>query len=147
MMRKGQSALEYLVTYGWAILAIVIVAAILWYFGVFNPSRFTSSHQCGGFSDFQCLDYAVNAGGNTTIVLGNKLGTQINVTTIEIGNSTANCSIVSASDISANGQVTGTCLSNTMPAANAGNTYNVNVTFTDMTSGLTHSDSGFIGSS
>ena len=30
MKKRGQSALEYLVTYGWAILAIVIVAAVLW---------------------------------------------------------------------------------------------------------------------
>ncbi len=145
-MRKGQSALEYLVTYGWAILAIVIVAAVLWYFGVFNPSRFTASHQCGGFSSFQCLDYAVNASGNVTISLGNKLGAPITVTVLQIGNSSAVCSFNPTGNIGANGDVIGTCTYASLPAPNAGGTYDVNVTFTDTTSGLTHSDSGFIGS-
>jgi len=35
MNRKGQSATEYLMTYGWAILAIAIVGALL-YTQVFN---------------------------------------------------------------------------------------------------------------
>lgn len=34
--RKGQSAIEYLTTYGWAILAIVVVAAVLLQMGVFS---------------------------------------------------------------------------------------------------------------
>ena len=35
-MKKGQAAMEYLMTYGWAILVIVIVLAALLYLGVFN---------------------------------------------------------------------------------------------------------------
>ncbi len=49
--KKSQSALEYMMTYGWAILIIVIVAVILYSMGIFNPSSsvtFTSS----GFSPF-----------------------------------------------------------------------------------------------
>ncbi len=51
LTKKGQSALEYMMTYGWAILIIVIVAVILYSMGIFNPSSsvtFTSS----GFSPF-----------------------------------------------------------------------------------------------
>ena len=33
MDRKGQSALEYLMTYGWAILIIIIVGGVLYYYG------------------------------------------------------------------------------------------------------------------
>ncbi len=36
--KDSQSALEYMMTYGWAILIIVIVAAVLYSFGIFNPS-------------------------------------------------------------------------------------------------------------
>jgi len=36
---KGQTALEYLITYGWAILVILVVLAVLWYYGVFNPNK------------------------------------------------------------------------------------------------------------
>ncbi len=34
--KKGQSALEYLMTYGWALVVIVIVIAALFAFGVFE---------------------------------------------------------------------------------------------------------------
>jgi len=42
--KKGQSALEYLMTYGWALVVIVIVIAALFAFGVFNtPKQCTST--------------------------------------------------------------------------------------------------------
>ena len=53
--KRSQSALEYMMTYGWAILIIVIVAVILYSMGIFNPSSsvtFTSS----GFSPFTVND-------------------------------------------------------------------------------------------
>ncbi|MCJ7450798.1 MAG: hypothetical protein MUP58_03600 [Candidatus Nanohaloarchaeota archaeon QJJ-9] len=37
--RKGQSAIEYLTTYGWALLAIVIVGAVLMQMGVFSQCQ------------------------------------------------------------------------------------------------------------
>jgi hypothetical protein len=41
--KKAQSALEYMMTYGWAILIIVIVAVILYSMGIFNPSSSISA--------------------------------------------------------------------------------------------------------
>jgi hypothetical protein len=38
--RKGQAAVEFLMTYGWAILAAVIAIGVLAYFGVFSPGKF-----------------------------------------------------------------------------------------------------------
>ncbi len=40
MIRKGQAAVEFLMTYGWAILAAVIAIGVLAYFGVFSPGKF-----------------------------------------------------------------------------------------------------------
>ncbi|MEM0201836.1 MAG: hypothetical protein QXR73_01515, partial [Candidatus Micrarchaeaceae archaeon] len=37
---KSQSAMEYLMTYGWAILIIAVVLAALFELGVFNPLTF-----------------------------------------------------------------------------------------------------------
>lgn len=34
--RKGQGALEYLTTYGWAVLVVISVGLIMWKFGLFN---------------------------------------------------------------------------------------------------------------
>ena len=40
IMIKSQSAMEYLMTYGWAILIIAVVLAALFELGVFNPMTF-----------------------------------------------------------------------------------------------------------
>ena len=39
MERKGQAAMEFLMTYGWAILAAIIAIGVLAYFGVFSPGK------------------------------------------------------------------------------------------------------------
>ncbi len=43
MQRKGQAAMEFLMTYGWAILAAIIAIGVLAYFGVFSPGKFVPS--------------------------------------------------------------------------------------------------------
>jgi len=40
--KKGQAAMEFLMTYGWAIMAAVIAIGVLAYFGVFSPGKYTS---------------------------------------------------------------------------------------------------------
>jgi len=43
---KGQTALEYLITYGWAIIVILVVLAVLWYYGIFTPSKWQGQGNC-----------------------------------------------------------------------------------------------------
>lgn len=43
---KGQGALEYLMTYGWALLIIVVVGAALFALGIFSPQ---TKSVCTGF--------------------------------------------------------------------------------------------------
>ncbi len=71
--RRAQSALEYLMTYGWAILIIVIVGAALFALGVFNPSENTGM-QVKGLSNFHIDDAALTQQGNLTLILGVKTG-------------------------------------------------------------------------
>ena len=40
MQKRGQAAMEFLMTYGWAILAAIIVIGVLAYFGVLSPDKF-----------------------------------------------------------------------------------------------------------
>jgi len=42
MEKRGQAAMEFLMTYGWAILAAVITIGVLAYFGVFSPGKYVS---------------------------------------------------------------------------------------------------------
>jgi hypothetical protein len=41
--RRSQAAMEFLMTYGWAILAATIAVGALAYFGVFSPGTYISS--------------------------------------------------------------------------------------------------------
>jgi hypothetical protein len=61
-MKKGQSALEFLATYGWAFLVIMIMIAALAYFGVLDPSRFLPK-QCAFTAPFgSCQDSRIGDG-------------------------------------------------------------------------------------
>ncbi|MCW1294430.1 MAG: hypothetical protein QXP07_01125, partial [Candidatus Parvarchaeum sp.] len=60
--RRSQSALEYMMTYGWAILIIVIVAVILYSMGIFNPSSSVTTTSIG-FSPFVVSSAICNAEG------------------------------------------------------------------------------------
>jgi hypothetical protein len=42
--KRGQAAMEFLMTYGWAILAAVIAIGVLAYFGVFSPGKYISGN-------------------------------------------------------------------------------------------------------
>ena len=53
MAFKIQSAMEYLMTYGWAILAIAVVLGVLYSLGVFNPSNFAPKAQPGSCQVFR----------------------------------------------------------------------------------------------
>ena len=61
---KAQSAMEYLMTYGWAILIIAVVLAALFEFGVFNGSNL-SPQACIAESGFICKNPVYTANGIT----------------------------------------------------------------------------------
>lgn len=72
---KGQVAMEFMMTYGWAILAAMIVIAALAYFGITNPSS-TLPDKCTFSNAFQCSDYMITP-AQTSIRLMNTLGQTI----------------------------------------------------------------------
>ncbi len=143
-MKRGQSALEYLVTYGWAILAIVIIAGVLWYFGIFNPAKFSGEKQCRGFSAFICQDFRVNTSGHLQIVLNNKVGGQI--TNANITSGTLGGWFCTPTSVSANANTT--CNTRLFGVgATSGDTFdqiNIVTTYTDARSGISHTDTGFV---
>lgn len=67
-MRKGQAALEFLTTYGWAILALLIVLGILVGSGMLSPTYFISE-ECNFGNNLGCTFALYNAGGATTLSL------------------------------------------------------------------------------
>jgi len=81
---KGQTAVEYLMTYGWAILIILIVAGVLAYYGIFAPAGFLGP-TARGFGQVQVLNpwSLLSTNGAITMNIGNRVGETIIVTSIK----------------------------------------------------------------
>lgn len=60
MNKKGQAAMEFLMTYGWAILVVLIAIGALAYFGVLNPGRFLPS-TCNIMPGISCNEFKISA--------------------------------------------------------------------------------------
>ncbi len=60
--KKGQSALEYLMTYGWALVVIVIVVAALVF--LINPSQ-VGGQSCTGFQNMPIGNFQLGSTGLT----------------------------------------------------------------------------------
>lgn len=110
IMKKGQTALEYLITYGWAILIILVVLAVLWYYGVFDPSKWAGEQKyCP--SKFLLRDAALTLGaagaGSVDVVLGNRVGDAITIDGLNITLDGAGLGdLAPAEDVAAGGQST-----------------------------------------
>jgi hypothetical protein len=77
---KSQVALEFLTTYAWAFVVVMIVIGALYYFGVFDFSKFLPK-RCMFPSQFECLDYAF-IGDEIRFKLVNGVGEDIQINSI-----------------------------------------------------------------
>jgi len=75
--------MEFLMTYGWAVLILLTVVAILFYLGIFNP-RTVSPNACVLPAGFSCYGYRIASGGagngNLTLDLVQTTGHSVNIT-------------------------------------------------------------------
>lgn len=78
---KGQAATEFLVTYGWAILLVLVIMAIL-YSSIFKP-EFYVAERCDIGPGITCDMFYLNKtanGLNLTVYAHNSMGFDINIT-------------------------------------------------------------------
>jgi hypothetical protein len=73
--------MEYLMTYGWAILIVIIVAAALFALGVFNPATYTG-RAATGFGELGTPADWQYSGTSIQIVLRNQVGQEITITEV-----------------------------------------------------------------
>lgn len=57
---RGQQALEYLVTYGWAFVIVIITIGAFAYFGILNPQQYIPE-RCDFGVQLQCADFIMLA--------------------------------------------------------------------------------------
>ncbi|MCD6547665.1 MAG: hypothetical protein J7K22_03890 [Nanoarchaeota archaeon] len=144
-MKKGQAALEYLLTYGWAILIVIIVGASLYALGVFTPGQWTGKRQTG-FAQFRIVDFSLQDDGTLTIVFQNQIGKTVELKEINATYKNNVCSFNYADqNIAPNTIYTAShnC-SSVWGNLDFRTSYSIVVDFyyTDPDSGLSHIDSG-----
>ncbi len=87
MERKAQGSMEYLMTYGWAILVILVIGVAMWQMGLFSPAA-TVVTNFSGFSPLKPIEqYCVvgtGASDTVTVVMNNAAGRTIRNLTISV---------------------------------------------------------------
>lgn len=73
---RAQSAMEYLMTYGWAILIIAVVLGALFSLGVFNGGG-VIGNACVASPGYLCQSASLGTTGNVLFTLGQNTGTTI----------------------------------------------------------------------
>ena len=104
MKKRGQVAMEFLMTYGWAIIIILLAIAALWLLGVFSPSVPTI---CQIDAPFTCQD-AVVSDNSVLIRLGANQVQSATVNSITVNGQT--CPVVSNAQLTSNQITTVRCL-------------------------------------
>ncbi len=96
---RAQAALEFLTTYGWAFLVILIMIGTLAYFGILKPSRVLPS-RCNVGAEFQCLDFQIDdTADEFNLRLKNNVGEAIVIQSITLaseGTTQYACNVVPA---------------------------------------------------
>jgi len=89
--KKGQAALEFLTTYGWAFLVILVMIGALAYFGVLDPSRFISEG-CQLPGAITCVAGSIS-GTDSTVSLGlkNNMMDDATITLISLSSEDGSC--------------------------------------------------------
>ena len=82
--RKSQAALEFLTTYGWAFLVILIMIGALAYFGILKPSRLLPD-RCTIGPEFDCQDLQISSAENKIKArLKNNFGEPITIVSMSV---------------------------------------------------------------
>ena len=135
MRIKGQAAMEYLMTYGWAIIIIIVAVAALYAMGVFNVGGGTvPCSPC--FSEFAYID--VDYSGQTVLLRNG--AQQIQVTAIVPATVTVNGNdpAVNPVDVDPGDDITLGVVDT------SSGDVDITVTYTVIASGYSHTDSATI---
>ncbi|MEK6876243.1 MAG: hypothetical protein AABX63_02440, partial [Nanoarchaeota archaeon] len=141
--KKSQAAMEFLMTYGWAILVVLVAIGALAYFGVLSPDKFLPA-KCQLPAGIACTDFKLQSGSgaaNTvTVVLRNGMGFDATGVTVAVTDCTGTPVAISLAN-GAQQQIIDTTCGLTGGSKFSGD---VNVSYTNADTGLAHKVQGSI---
>jgi len=83
-VKKGQAAMEFLMTYGWAILVVLAAIGALAYFGVLSPSKHLPE-SCIFGQGISCVDFTVQS-ATSTLYLQMGFGQDVDIYNVTLSN-------------------------------------------------------------
>ncbi len=129
--------MEFLMTYGWAILVVLIAIGALAYFGVLNPSRFLPA-SCTLMPGLSCESFKVDATG-LTLNVRNGMGSDLTNVTIGVPAGAANCASSTSASASLND---GAAATFTISCTLTGSRFKEDLTIGYTQDGLDHTRTG-----
>ncbi len=95
--KSAQAAMEFLMTYGWAILVVLVVIGALAYFGVLSPSTLLPE-KCTFPVSVNCVDHSVS-GSAVTLIMLNGAGRDMKINRVSasseaLGSGSLGCSCI-----------------------------------------------------
>ena len=81
--KRGQAAIEFLTTYSWAILTILLMVGALTYFDLFNTQRFVSE-ECSTGNQLVCVEAALFENGDFRIRVLNNHPVEIRISDVSV---------------------------------------------------------------
>jgi len=82
LIKRGQYALEFLLTYAWGIATILIIVGAIGYFGLLRPSTHVPD-ACIAEDGFACVEFSFYT-NEVVIRLRNNVGHPINITGVDV---------------------------------------------------------------
>jgi len=89
MFKKAQAAMEFLMTYGWAILVVLAAIGALAYFGVLSPDRFMPE-KCTLPSGMACTDFTWDNTQGFRLQIQNSAGFDMSGLTVSVNGTGCN---------------------------------------------------------
>lgn len=84
---KGQVSVEYLMTYAWAFLVLLLMVGVMYYMDLFNMEKYSAQY-CIFDANMYCSDYSVQTYGNNTfdvyIALQNNMDDDIFINKVKL---------------------------------------------------------------
>ena len=90
---RAQAAMEFLMTYGWAVLVVMAAIAALAYFGVLSPDRFLPE-KCTLPAGVTCTNFIQNNDTAFILSIQNSKGYNVNNARMVVYNDDVSCSSI-----------------------------------------------------
>lgn len=81
-MKRAQASVDFLFTYGWALMAVLIVLIAITYFGISRPQQFVAQ-QCVADDAFNCFEFGADS-DSLDVILQSKVGMPLNITAVAV---------------------------------------------------------------